>query len=392
MHTFESYTQHANIYTLVKAKGDQKAGHKYKSRKPDGKGAWLYDYGDGKGFRGKKDGGDKIKDVHIYDEARDPGNKQQRDGRGVRQENKAKAKKEGGSKTVKEHLSDDTPPEADDLPKSVVERIEKYKLDVHGENLERVIDVAQRLEAGIDKAADICKAQPAVCAGNMGIPRADMPQIMDESVKGLLAAVDKENKPDEKSRAKGRAAVDAGADPNSDAVPFQMMLDHLKSQGVGMSAPTATPVGALKATQRDIQEDKATFFAERQMLGTWPNGKPADVSKDPIVISNDGHILDGHHRWAALAMLGPDMTMNAIKVDLPMHELLGRSFDTPGAGVFRMDMQNKVIEGGKPDYKKYKAEADASLKGAGQKKEDKKVASLKAPGFNQLWKANRRAG
>ena len=85
-------------------------------------------------------------------------------------------------------------------------------------------------------------------------------------------------------------------------------------------------------------------------------------------------------------MLAPDMTMNAITVDLPMHELLGRSFDTPGAGVFRMDMQNKVIEGGKPDYKKYKADADANLKSAGQKKEAKKETAKKSLGFNQIWK------
>ena len=36
-----------NFSDMIKAKGDQKAGHKYKSRKPDGKGGWLYDYGQG---------------------------------------------------------------------------------------------------------------------------------------------------------------------------------------------------------------------------------------------------------------------------------------------------------------------------------------------------------
>jgi hypothetical protein len=46
-----------NFATLMqKAKGDQKSGHKYKSRKPDGKGGWLYDYGSG---YEKPKGGDK---------------------------------------------------------------------------------------------------------------------------------------------------------------------------------------------------------------------------------------------------------------------------------------------------------------------------------------------
>ena len=35
----------AKSLDLIKAKGDQKSGHKYKSRKPDGKGGWNYDYG-----------------------------------------------------------------------------------------------------------------------------------------------------------------------------------------------------------------------------------------------------------------------------------------------------------------------------------------------------------
>ena len=41
---------------LSKAKGDMRAGHKYKSRRADGKGGWIYDYGD-KGASGKQDQG-----------------------------------------------------------------------------------------------------------------------------------------------------------------------------------------------------------------------------------------------------------------------------------------------------------------------------------------------
>jgi hypothetical protein len=140
------------------------------------------------------------------------------------------------------------------------------------------------------------------------------------------------------------------------------------------------------------------FFAETQMKGEWPNGKKADLSESPIVISNDGHILDGHHRWAALLTLGPDMTMNAIKVDLPMHELLEKSFETPGAGVFRMDMQNKVIEGDKPDYAEYKRKADANLRSATVASQGDRISkleegagkakkSLRAASFNEIVKA-----
>ena len=54
-HALDVLHGYVTLEDLVKSgKGSQKAGHKYKARKPDGKGGWLYDYGDGKGFRGKK--------------------------------------------------------------------------------------------------------------------------------------------------------------------------------------------------------------------------------------------------------------------------------------------------------------------------------------------------
>lgn len=288
------------------------------------------------------------------------------DGKGTR--SSAKGEDSGESKKERMQVEGASPQEmAEAFAAGVQERIAKYNLDVildAGGTKEDAIQIAKRLEAGIDEAADVCKASPPVCAGNMGIPRSDMPQIMDESVADLLAAKNRDGSPDKGKIAKGEAAVAAGADPESQEVPFQMMLDYFKSEGIDVSKPTPTPVGQLKATQKDIQAKKTMFFAETQMKGQWPNGKKADLANDPIVISNDGHILDGHHRWAALLTLGPDMTMNAITVDLPMHELLEKSFDTPGAGVFRMDLQNNVVEGDKPDYKEYKRKADANMQSA----------------------------
>jgi hypothetical protein len=335
--------------SLVKAKGDQKAGHKYKSRKPDGKGGWDYDYGDGKGFRkkGEEDGG------------------------------KAEAKSD--DKPEGRHKVKDT----EGLSEGVKERLASYNLEVvedAGSTPELAIEIAERLEAGISESADVCKQSPPVCAGNMGIPRADMPQIMDDPIKDLLAATKKDGTPDEGKRKKGQAAVDAGADPDSDKTPFDMMLDHFKAGGISVSEPTPIKVGELKATQKDIQAAKTNQFAEFQMKGEFPNGAKADFSKDPIVMSSDGHILDGHHRYAALLMLGPDMEMNAITIDLPMHELLEKSFETPGAGVFRMDLKNNVVTGPTPDYKEYKRKADAKLQSATVSSQGDRISKLEGSG------------
>jgi len=170
-----------NFSQLIKAKGDQKAGHKYKSRKPDGKGAWLYDYGDGKGYRSAKDG------------APAPAHAGKTDAKG----NQAKGEEKGKHHKV-EGL--DTAGASD----GVKERLSKYNLNVvqeAGSSPEQALDIATRLEEGISKSADICKSKPSVCHGNMGIPRSDMPQIMDDSVKSLLAATNKDGTPDEGERA-----------------------------------------------------------------------------------------------------------------------------------------------------------------------------------------------
>ncbi len=334
---------------LSKAKGDQKAGHKYKSRKPDGKGSWMYDYGDGKGYRGKAD--------------------------------EKPTSKNGKTTPTSKNDKREQVEGAESLSTGVKERLAKYNLNVItevGSDPQIAVDIAKRLEQGISDAADVCKQSPPICAGNMGIPRADMPQIMSDSIPDMLKATNRDGTPDLKERAKGQAAVDAGADPKNKKAPFDMMLDHFKSEGIKVSAPTPIKVGSLKATQQDIQAKKTNMFAGWQLEGKFPNGAPADFSKDPIVISNDGHILDGHHRYAALLMLGKENEMKAITVDLPMHELLTAAFDVPGAGVFRMDLQNNVVKGDKPDYADYKKKADAkyaSAKEESNKKTEKAMSS-----------------
>jgi hypothetical protein len=42
--------------------------------------------------------------------------------------------------------------------------------------------------------------------------------------------------------------------------------------------------------------------------------------KEPIFVSTDGYILDGHHRWAALDTLGIDVKV--VMIDLPISNLL----------------------------------------------------------------------
>ncbi len=248
------------------------------------------------------------------------------------------------------------------------ELLPDYKLSIVGKDKDRAAYVAKKMKEGIDKAADICKVTPPVCEGNLGIGRSNMPQIMNKSIKQLL----KSDKEDE--RKKGQAAVDAGADPDSDKSVQDIMLDDLQKEGVKVKKGVKIPVGKLKATQREIKAGKSFSMADSYYKGTFDPAKG-----DVILVSSDNHILDGHHRWAALLLADPDREMEVVQIDMPMRELLRRSMKQPG--VFRADLQDNIIpsdtpldlnEGKKEEDKKEDKKEDKS-----EKKTEKKASSLR---------------
>lgn len=227
--------------------------------------------------------------------------------------------------------------------------LKEYNLQVVGKDRERAADIAKRVKEGIEKAADVCKMSPPVCKGNMGIPRSEMPQLLDESFEAL--------------RKKGQgwkadAAIAAGADPKMKGTMFDAFLQSLRDSGITVNDTEPhekVPVGQLKATQREIKAGKAFGMADAHLKGEH-KGEKVDLTDKPIVISKDNYILDGHHRFAAMTTIGADRDMNVIRVDATMDAMLNKSFDLKG--VFRADMDDNVVAGGKPDrFKEKKKEA-----------------------------------
>lgn len=209
------------------------------------------------------------------------------------------------------------------------ERIHQYNLDIVGDDKTRAVEIAKKITAGIEKTADVCTVSPPVCEGNLGIPRNEMPQILgDASIPDMLKS------DDPKEKAKAEAAVSMGADPEDTRTIMQQMLDHFKKGGTKISKDKV-PVGKLKATQREIQAAKTIGMADAHLRGKFDN------IDDSVIISSDNHILDGHHRWAALLTINPDREMNVIRVDMPMRELLKKSMDVPG--VFKADLQGNIV-------------------------------------------------
>ncbi len=117
-------------------------------------------------------------------------------------------------------------------------------------------------------------------SGTLSIPRANMPQI---------------------------AAEHRGA-----------MVNFLNARGVSHEDATV-PAASLKPTQAEFSEAKVAKARD------FTGGDRA------ILISNDGHVLDGHHQWMAKREAGDDIRV--IRLDAPIEKLLTTVADFPSATV-----------------------------------------------------------
>ena len=212
-----------------------------------------------------------------------------------------------------------------------------------------------------DDALDVCQSTPA-CEGNLGVSRSSMPQFLqvspkaaragipdkrfeellarEKSGKGMPADIDGDEREAYYVRKNAEAAVAAGADPDSDVSVFDDWVKNLRKGGVKVTKPKGgMRVGDLKATQSEISADAVLRNADKYLRG-------GDLTGGVIYVSSDGHILDGHHRWAGLLTADPDAKIPVVKIGVPMAELLEKSFDHPG--VFRQDFRFDIVSPDEP--------------------------------------------
>lgn len=83
-------------------------------------------------------------------------------------------------------------------------------------------------------------------------------------------------------------------------------LDDKKISYVKQKLPTSE----LKSTQMEFNKDKVA-----EMMNSREAVKP-------IIVSNDGYILDGHHRWLADYNKDKNAKTRSIIVNLPILELM----------------------------------------------------------------------
>ena len=89
-------------------------------------------------------------------------------------------------------------------------------------------------------------------------------------------------------------------------------LGSLKGKGIRVRENARKRVGELHATQREMFAPHVSKLAK---------SNSSDL-RQPILVSSDDYILDGHHRWAALLTQDPTQSMKVHQIGLPIRKLL----------------------------------------------------------------------
>lgn len=146
------------------------------------------------------------------------------------------------------------------------------------------------------------------CDGNIGIPREEMPQFKGTPEKGSPA--------DKLPR-----------DNSGEVDTEEFFKDMLNKKGIKVSEPTNVPPDRLKATQSELVGVKV---AGMEGVLEDPNHPAYKKITAPIYVSNDGYVLDGHHRWAAIVAYNAanptkQIPMAVRVIDEPIRPLVKRS-------------------------------------------------------------------
>jgi len=160
----------------------------------------------------------------------------------------------------------------------------------------------------------------------------------DDTVLGVKGAIPLSKIPKDAAA----AAIDMGQNDND------------KGDDTAKFKKTSIPASKLRASQTEIIPEKAVGLAVSMLL---KKGQFKEVGGDlGAIASNDNHIMDGHHRWAATMLANPKANVDVTFIDLPAQKLVsvlnvitaakGRS-GNPGKGnikTFTGDVIGKVID------------------------------------------------
>jgi hypothetical protein len=160
--------------------------------------------------------------------------------------------------------------------------VEQADLNKFNTDISKVQQMVADAKAKGEKAPNINLCDITVpgtnlyCDDNLGIPRSEMPQFKGTAQPGTRAA-------------------DMPADASGEVDTEPVFREMLKEKGIKTSQ-TEVPADKLKATQSELVGAKVVG-----MMGALEKDPQHDKITAPIYVSRDGFVVDGHHRWAAVA-------------------------------------------------------------------------------------------
>lgn len=97
----------------------------------------------------------------------------------------------------------------------------------------------------------------------------------------------------------------------------QAFKEKLEADGIKVSL-AKVKVSDLSPIQKQIYFD--TVLNDIMSYGV--EASLHHVTNKAFIVSNDMHIIDGHHRFLSAILIDPDMPVSILKIDLPITELL----------------------------------------------------------------------
>jgi hypothetical protein len=193
--------------------------------------------------------------------------------------------------------------------------VELESVDQVSTLLNELADIAAEAKAKGEEAPnyDLCNVSvPGTnlfCAESKGIPRIEMPQLSGFPVPGSRA--------DSLERTE-EGGVDIGP----------AFMDHLRGKGVGVTEERRL-ASHLKASQSELIGSKIAG-----MMRAMDSGNEfaiRNIRENPIFVTSDGYVIDGHHRWASVigwdALEGglEDYDMPVRVIDMDIMEVLSEA-------------------------------------------------------------------
>lgn len=103
---------------------------------------------------------------------------------------------------------------------------------------------------------------------------------------------------------------------------------HLERKGFSVREESIDP-RALVATQREIDSRKVAVITKYLQ----EHGGRLRDEGGTLIVSKEGGVVDGHHRWAATALyatMHPGTRVTILRVDADIHQVLNAAFTFPG--------------------------------------------------------------